>query len=194
MNLVRKIAPVVLMLAASLPAAAAPAIGAAAPDFTLPAASGGTGDVALRELVGKSKGVVLLFVSVHCPYSNDYNSRMEALAKEYAAKGIAVIGINSNFNEKPDQVAEHAKKKSLSFPILKDAGNKIADLYGANRTPEAFLIDSKGNVVYHGRIDESREEGEARSHDLKNALNALLSGKSVPVAETKAFGCTIKRA
>lgn len=175
------------------PSLAAPAIGSSAPEFTLPAVSGATGTLSLKDVAAKGKGVVVIFVSTRCPYSNAYNARMTALAKQYAAKGVAVVGINSNGNEPPAEVADHAKKHDLAFPILKDDGNKIADAYGAQHTPEAFLIDAKGTLVYHGRIDETREQADARSHDLANAINALLGGKPVPVVETKAFGCSIKR-
>ncbi|HKC25560.1 MAG TPA: thioredoxin family protein [Thermoanaerobaculia bacterium] len=183
----------VLGIAAAFPAPAAPAVGTAAPDFTLPAASGASGPVALKDVAAKGKGAVIIFVSTRCPYSNAYVGRMNALAKAYAAKGIAVLGINSNKNEPVAEIADHSKKNDVPFPILKDDGNKVADAYGANHTPEAFLIDAKGMLVYHGRIDESQEESSARSHDLQNAINALLAGKPVPVAETKAFGCSIKR-
>jgi len=185
-------AAVSLLLA--VPAASAPSVGAAAPAFSLPAVAGGSGTVELKELAAKGKGVVVVFVSTRCPFSNAYNARMSALAKQYAAKGIALVGINSNNNEPDSEVAEHAKKNGLAFPVLKDAGNKVADAYGANHTPEAYVIDASGKLVYHGRIDESKEEGEARSHDLANAIDAVLAGKPVPAAETKAFGCSIKRA
>jgi peroxiredoxin len=182
-----------LALAAALTVSAAPKIGAPAPDFALPAASGASGSVALKDLLSKSKGVAVIFVSTRCPYSNAYVARMNALAKDYAAKGIAVVGINSNGNEPAAEVAEHSKKNAVPFPVLKDDGNRIADAYDAKHTPEAFVIDAKGALVYHGRIDESEDEKDARSHDLKNAIDALLAGKPVPVAETKAFGCSIKR-
>jgi peroxiredoxin len=190
--------PFTLLAAAALAmpavsALAAPSVGANAPDFTLQAVSGGNGTVALKDLESKGKGVVVIFVSTRCPFSNAYNARMAALASRYAAKGIAVVGINSNNNEPASEVADHAKKHDLAFPILKDGANKVADAYGANHTPEAFLIDAKGTLVYHGRIDESKDEGDARSHDLANAIDALVAGKPVPVAETKAFGCSIKR-
>ena len=189
----RILSAALVSLAVAAPLSAAPKIGAAAPDFSLPAASGAQGSVALKDLVGKNKGVVVFFVSTKCPYSNAYQARMNALASEYASKGIAVVGINSNKSEPASEVAEHSKKKAVTFPVLKDEGNRIADAYEANHTPEAYLIDAKGNLVYHGRIDESQDEKDARSHDLKNAVNALLAGKPVPVAETKAFGCSIKR-
>jgi peroxiredoxin len=181
------------LAASAVPALSAPSVGASAPDFSLPAVSGGTGTLALKDLASKGKGVVVIFVSTRCPYSNAYNARMATLAKQYAAKGVAVVGINSNNNEPASEVADHAKKHDLAFPILKDGANKVADAYGASHTPEAFLIDAKGMLVSHGRIDESEDASSARSHDLQNAIDALVTGKPVPVAETKAFGCSIKR-
>ena len=170
-----------------------PKIGAPAPDFTLPAASDGKA-IALRELLGKHKLVVVIFVATKCPISNGYNERMAAMAKEYAAKGVAFVGINSNKTEPAAEVAEHAAKHGFSFPVVKDDANKVADLYGATKTPEVFLLDPKGTLLYHGRIDETHDRPkEVRSPDLLNTLDAVLSGRSVPNAETKAFGCTIKR-
>ena len=191
-NAINAITTAAVLAIAALPSPAAPAIGGAAPEFSLPTA-GAADSVALKGLVGQGKGVVVFFVSTRCPYSKAYEARMDALAKEYKAKGIAVVGINSNGNEPAAEVAEHAKK-TFSFPVLKDASNKVADAYDAKHTPEAFLVDAKGNLVYHGRIDESKDPSGAKSHDLKNAIDAVLGGKAVPVAETKSFGCTIKRA
>ena len=168
-------------------------IGAPAPDFTLPAASDGKA-VALKDLLVKSKAVAVVFVATQCPVSNAYNSRMAALGKEYAAKGIPLVGINSNKTEPAAEVKEHADKHGFTFPVLKDEDNKIADAYGATKTPEVFVLDPKGNLLYHGRIDENQDDPRGvKSPDLRNALDAVLSGRPVPAAETKAFGCTIKR-
>jgi peroxiredoxin len=168
-------------------------IGAPAPDFTLPAASDGKA-VALKDLLAKNKAVAVVFVATKCPVSNAYNTRMAALGKEYAAKGIPLVGINSNKTEPAAEVKEHAEKHGFTFPVLKDEGNRIADAYGATKTPEVFVIDPKGNLIYHGRIDENQDEpANVKSPDLRNALEAILGGKPVPAAETKAFGCTIKR-
>jgi peroxiredoxin len=191
------LAALVVLSAASLAAPRARAadlkIGAPAPDFTLPAASDGKA-VALKDLLAKNKAVAVIFVATKCPVSNAYNTRMAALGKEYAAKGVLLVGINSNKTEPAAEVKEHAEKHGFSFPVLKDDGNKIADAYGATRTPEVFVLDPKGNLLYHGRIDENQDDAKnVRSPDLKNALEAVLSGKPVPTAETKAFGCTIKR-
>lgn len=168
--------------------------GAVAPDFTLPVAADGK-PVALKELLAKNKAVAVIFIATKCPVSNAYNGRMSALAKEYAAKGTAVVGVNSNVSEPAADVVEHAKKNGLDFPILKDPGNKVADAWGATRTPEVFLLDPKGVVLYHGRIDENQDDPKGvQSPDFRNALDAVLAGQPVPKAETKAFGCTIKRA
>lgn len=170
-----------------------PKIGAAAPDFKLPSAADGK-EIALKDLAGKSKAVVVMFIATKCPVSNAYNERMAALGKEYGPKGIAFVGVNSNKAEAAPEVADHAKKHDFSFPVVKDAGNKVADQYDAQKTPEVYVVDPKGNLIYHGRIDESMDDPKSvKSPDLRNALEAILAGKPVPVAETKAFGCTIKR-
>jgi peroxiredoxin len=169
---------------------APPAIGATIEDFTLPDYD--NKDRSLKSLAGKN-GTVLIFVAVQCPVSNAYNERMEKLAQEYQAKGIAVIGINSNVAEDAAAVKNHASTHNLTFPILKDPGNKIADKFGASVTPEAYLIDRNNKLVYHGRIDNARNAAEVQSADLRNAIEATLSGKPIEKTEAKAFGCSIKR-
>lgn len=138
-------------------------------------------------------GTLVLFIATKCPISNAYNTRMAQLADTYTAKGIRVVAVNSNSAEPPAEMAEHAKKHKFSFPVLKDTGNVIADRFDAKVTPEAYLIDAKGVLRYHGRIDDSRDEGGVKSRDLQAALDALLAGKAIPVKETVAFGCSIKR-
>ena len=113
---------------------------------------------------------MLLFIAVQCPVSNAYNERMEKLAQDYKAKGIAVIGINSNVAEDAAAVKAHAAENKLSFPILKDPGNKIADKLGATVTPEAYFLDANNKLLYHGRIDNA-----ATPLKLKPATCAMLS-------------------
>ena len=170
---------------------APPAIGATIEDFTLPDVD--NKDRSLKSLAGKN-GTVLLFIAVQCPVSNAYNERMAKLAEDYQAKGIAIIGINSNVAEDAAAVKSHAAEHKLSFPILKDPGNKIADRLGAAVTPEAYFLDANNKLIYHGRIDNSRNAAQVESNDLRNALDAALAGKAVEKTEAKAFGCTIKRA
>jgi peroxiredoxin len=168
-----------------------PAIGATIEDFTLPDVTGT--ERSLKSLAGK-KGTVLLFIAVQCPVSNAYNERMEKLAQDYNAKGIAVIGINSNVKEDTAAIKGHAAEHKLTFPILKDPANKIADKLGAMVTPEAYFLDASNNLIYHGRIDNSRNGDNIESTDLRNAVDAALAGKAIEKTEAKAFGCTIKRA
>ena len=172
--------------------AAGPQIGAAAPDFTLTTVDGKT--FSLAEQAKSHKAVVVMFIATKCPYSNAYNDRMRDMAASFAAKGIVFAGINSNKTEPSEEVVDHAKKHGFSFPLMKDPNNKVADLYDARHTPEIFVVDPDGKLRYHGRIDENYEDpAGVKSPDLKNALEALLAGKAVAQAETKAFGCTIKR-
>jgi peroxiredoxin len=170
---------------------AAPAIGATIVDFTLPDADGKTHSLA--SLKG-TKGTVLIFVAVQCPVSNAYNERMEKLAQDYKARGINVVGINANSTESAADVRKHAAEKSLTFPILKDDGNKIADSLGATRTPEAYFLDAGNKLVYHGRIDNSRDMSQVNSNELREALDLTLAGKPVAKTTANAFGCSIKRA
>lgn len=167
-----------------------PAIGAMVEEFTLPDVDGN--QRSLKSLAGKN-GTVLLFIAVQCPVSNAYNERMEKLAQDYKAKGIAVIGINSNVAEDAAAVKAHAGENKLTFPILKDPGNKIADKLGASVTPEAYFLDANNKLLYHGRIDNSRNAAQVETSDLRNALDAALSDKPIEKAEARAFGCTIKR-
>jgi peroxiredoxin len=170
---------------------AAPAIGAVIENFKLPDASGK--EHSLKSLMG-SKGAVILFVATKCPVSNNYNERMEKLAQDYKAKGINVIGINSNNTEPAAEVKSHAAERGLTFPILKDDGNKIADRFGASKTPEAYVLDANMKLVYHGRIDNSQKIEGITSNDLRDALDEIVAGKAVSKTGAAAFGCTIKRA
>ncbi len=140
-----------------------------------------------------SKAIVIIFVSTRCPVSNDYNSRMERIYNDYQNKGVVFLGINSNKEESIEEIAEHSKKNNLSFIILKDYRNVVADKFKASYTPEVFVLSPKFELLYHGRIDDSRKIKNVKSEDLRNALDEILSGKEVSVKETKAFGCTIKR-
>jgi len=170
---------------------APPAIGAMVEDFTLPDTD--NKEHSLNSLKGK-KGAVLIFIAVQCPVSNAYNERMEKLAQDYKAQGITVIGVNANNTEPADAVKAHAAEKHLTFTILKDPGNKLADRLGAQFTPEAYVLDANNKLVYHGRIDNSRDASQVNSSELREALDALLAGKSIEKTTSKAFGCTIKRA
>jgi len=160
-------------------------------DFKLPDADGT--ERSLNALKG-AHGTVIIFVATKCPVSNAYNQRMEALAQDYKAKGVSVIGINSNVTEPAAEVKSHAGEKHLTFTILKDDGNKIADRFGATKTPEAYVLDASNKLVYHGRIDNSLKIEGVTTNDLRNALNELLAGKQVSKTGGAAFGRDIASA
>ena len=171
-------------------AAMAPAIGTTIEDFTLPDTDGK--NHALSSLKGKN-GAVVIFISVQCPISNAYNERMSKLAEDYGARGISVIGVNSNKSESVDAVKAHATEKHLSFTVLKDPGNKVADLLGAQHTPEAYYLDANNKLLYHGRIDNSTDTSKVETNDLRDALDSALAGKPIQKTTSLAFGCSIKR-
>jgi peroxiredoxin len=159
-------------------------------DFTLPDTGGQKHSLA--SLKGKA-GTVLIFISTQCPVSNAYNERMEKLAQDYKARGISVVGINANSTESSADVKSHAAKNHLTFTILKDNGNRVADQLGATNTPEVFFLDAAGKLVYRGRIDNSRSGQSISASDLRDAIEATLGGKPVANSFVRAFGCSIKR-
>ena len=166
-------------------------IGQPIADFTLPDADGNKHSLA--SLKGKN-GTVFIFIATRCPVSNAYNARMEKVWQDYKARGINVVGINSNSTEPAAQVKAHAAENHLSFKVLKDEGSKVADQLGAAVTPEAYLLDAAGKLAYHGRIDNSRNGDAITSNELRDALDEVLAAKPVAKTEAKAFGCSIKRA
>jgi len=163
-------------------------------DFTLPDVNGKPHR--LYEFEGK-KAVAVIFIATRCPYSNAFNHVMASLAHDYENKGVAVIGINANSTEPVAEVGQHARAHDLSFLILKDEGNHIADRLGASVTPEVFLLDSTWTLRYHGALGNSHQPTnnpyKTNGDEVRQALENVLAGKPVDVTETKAFGCTIKR-
>src|ERR1700750_1036579 len=142
-------------------------------DFTLPDADGH--EHTLASLKG-AKGTVLIFMATRCPVSNGYNERMEKLATDYAPRGVNVVGINANSTEPASEVKQHAAEKGWTVTILKNGGTQIADRFDAQVTPEAYLLDASGKLVYHGRIDNSRAGDAITSNELRDAIEAVLAG------------------
>lgn len=141
-----------------------------------------------------SEAILVIFIATRCPVSNAYNTRMVELYDQYNDKNIAILGINSNKQESVEECREHAEKHGFKFPVLKDEKNVIADMFEASVTPEAYVLNPESyEILYHGRIDDSRDEDNVESKDLAKALDEILGDKDVTVAKTKAFGCTIKR-
>jgi len=140
-----------------------------------------------------SKAIVLIFISTQCPVSNAYNTRMIELNKKFKEKGVTFIGINSNKEENTLSIKKHANEKGLDFLILKDEKNIIANKLNATVTPEAYILNSNFEILYHGRIDDSQNEVKVEVKDLANALTQILNGEKVSNQRTKSFGCSIKK-
>jgi hypothetical protein len=141
---------------------------------------------------------VVVFIGTECPVNNFFMPRLGELYRTYSPKGIAFLGINANVHDTPTRLAAHAKAHAIPFPVLKDTANVVADDFGAKRTPEAFLLDPKGRIVYRGRIDDQFGVGFKRKapirRDLQSALDELLAGKAITTPTTEASGCLIARA
>ena len=145
----------------------------------------------LDDLKGKN-GAILVFVSAQCPTVKQYNERISKFAADFAGRGINVIGINSNSTEPLEWVRSHAAEK-YQFPVLIDKGNVLADKLGANVTPETFYLNEKNVLVYHGAIDNSSSGEEITENYLRDAVEAISSGRPVAKNRAKAIGCSIKR-
>jgi len=144
-----------------------------------------------------SKAVVVVFLGVECPLAQKYASRLAELADRYKDKHVQFVGIDSNQQDSLAQIAHYARVNKVQFPMLKDPGSKVADQFGALRTPEAFVLDSSGVVRYWGQIDDQFGVGYTRSKPthryLEEALDDLLASKSVRVAAKESVGCRIGR-
>ena len=162
------------------------AVGVAVPEFAMTTLEGRR--VSLTEAEKTHRGVVILFLSTICPYSNYYNDLIRDMASEFAKRNVLFVGVNSGGLETAEEMRAHAREHGHAFDIIRDPDSRIAELLDASRTPEAFLLDSQGTLRYHGRI-----ASKISAPDLKSAIEAFLAGRSIHPAETKAFGCAISR-
>jgi len=144
-----------------------------------------------------SKAIAVLFIGTQCPINNAYMARLAELHKTYAPRGVTFVAINANCQDTPVRITAHAKEHGIPFPVLKDTANRVADLFGARRTPEAFVLDTNGRILYRGRIDDQFGIGYRRAEptrrDLAEALDEVLAGKPVSQPRTQVAGCAIAR-
>jgi peroxiredoxin len=170
-------------------------VGSTAPSFNLKGVDGH--EHSLDSLGGK-KAVAVIFSCNHCPYVLAWEDRMIAIQGDYEARGVALIVINSNNAETHptdsfENMVTHSQEKSFNFPYVRDDSQEVATAYGATHTPEVFLLNAERTVAYHGAIDDNHEDADgAKAHYLRNALDAVLEGKSAPISETPPVGCTVK--
>lgn len=190
-------APILALALVAVPARAQLALGADMPSTDVKMKNVNDKELTLASQAGK-KGTLVVFTCNACPWAKKWQDRVAEIGNAAVAAGFGVVAINSN---DPSQNAEDGfaemKKRSkalkLKFPYVVDATSDVARSFGATRTPEAFVFDASGKLVYHGTIDDNANEPAAvKEFYLKDAVNAVAEGKSIATAETKAFGCTIK--
>ena len=186
---------VVVMLAATVAVAQEQiALGSKAPDFTLVNAVDGK-EVAFK--ADDSNIKVVVFTCNQCPYAKAFEPRIVEIAERFGQKGVRFYAVNPNDDAKYAEetlanMKARAVEKEYPFPYLKDGDSKTARAYGARVTPHVFVVDGSGKVVYRGYVDDSAKEAERKTTGLSDALGALLNGRDVANADTRAFGCTIK--
>jgi peroxiredoxin len=146
---------------------------------------------------GDADLLVLIQSCNHCPYVLAWEGRMMAIQADYAERGVSLVAVNSNDaarhpEDSFEQMVKHASQAGFNFHYLHDPGQSVARLLGAERTPEVFLFDRDRRLVYHGAIDDSRDDRTVRAHYLRDALDAGLAGEMPPVIDTPPSGCTVK--
>ena len=165
-------------------------------------------DVKLKDVTGqditlqsamKENGLLVMFSCNTCPVVVKNQSRAKEICAYSLNKNVGVVLLNSNEANRSDDesleaMRDYAKSQGYNWYYAVDKNNELADAFGANRTPECFLFDKSGKLVYHGAIDDNpTDQGNVNRHHLKEAINELLNGKDVSVKETKSVGCNIKR-
>jgi len=171
-------------------------LGTTAPHFRLPDPYGKW--VSLTDFKD-APALLVVFMCNHCPYVKHIRSKLAEVAKEYQAKGVGVVGINSNDvasypDDKPEKMAEEIKQIGYTFPYLYDESQDVAKAYRAACTPDFYLFDREHRLVYRGQFDDSRP-GNGRpvtGADLCAALDAALAGRSAPGTQRPSLGCNIK--
>jgi len=180
--------------AVAQPSQTASRVGKAIGNFELPDCHGAAFSL---EEVADAKLVVVAFLGVECPLAQLYGDRLVSLRNKYQPRGVAFVGIDANVQDSREDLATFARQYKLSFPLLKDDGNRMADRFEARRTPEVFVLDRQRVVRYCGRIDDQYGVGfrqpEPKRSDLAIALDELLAGKPVSLPATVAPGCIIGR-
>ena len=171
-------------------------VGQLTPNFTLKDAATGR-DVSLYGYRGK-KAAVLVFTGTACPVNDLYMPRLVELNRKYAPQGVVFLAINSNALETADEVAAHAKGFGVDFPVLKDPGNRVADLLLGDRTCETLVLDGRAILRYRGAIDDQYGLGKRRekaTHDyVADSLDAILAGRPIDTTASTVAGCPIERA
>jgi len=179
-------------------------LGSRAPDFKLPGVDGRK--YSLKDF-RKADILVVVFTCNHCPTAQYYEERLKQIVSDYRNKGVALVAINPNdpksvrldelgyadVSDSFEEMKIRAKHKKFNFPYLFDGDTEeVSRAFGPVATPHAFVFDKQRRLRYAGRVDDSERPEFVKTHDLRNAIDALLAGRDVEVKQTKSFGCSIK--
>jgi peroxiredoxin len=172
-------------------------LGVSAPDFNLTDVVSQE-QISLATFAGKP-ALLVMFISVHCPFVKHVQTQLAQIGKDYAAQGLAIVAIGSNDIEKyPDDAPEHlqalAHSEGFNFPVCADLNQAVAKAYTAACTPDFFLFDGERHLAYRGQLDDSRPSNgkPVTGQDLRQAIELLLAGKEVDPNQRPSIGCNIK--
>ncbi len=172
--------------------------GHVAPEFELPNANTAVGgeSLTLSDIIGET-GAVVMFTCNHCPYVVGSESRIEEMAVKARTLGMGFVGINSNdpimYESDNWENMQKRANKGMTYSYLHDSSQDIAHAYGAERTPEFYLINSNKVVVYRGRLDDSpKNPNEATTSELAEAMDSLGAGQNIANSRTQSIGCSVK--
>ncbi len=171
-------------------------LGTQAPDFALPDTSG---NIVARDDFSQAPALLVVFMCNHCPFVKHIREELVQFARDFQAKGVAIVGINANDvqrfpQDSPEKMAEDARLYGFTFPYLYDETQQVAKAYRAACTPDFFLFDRTRSLVYRGQFDDSRPDSgiPVTGTDLRAAVTALLAGKPVSPDQKPCIGCNIK--
>lgn len=172
-------------------------LGVSAPDFHLTDVVSGT-SVSLNTFADR-QALLVMFISVHCPFVKHVQSQLAQIGKDYEPKGLGIVAISSNDIEKyPDDTPEHqralARDEGFNFPVCYDPDQSVAKAYTAACTPDFFLFDRQRTLAYRGQLDDSRPSNgkPVTGRDLRQAIETVLAGKQVDPNQRPSIGCNIK--
>jgi len=191
---------VALLVACAVSAQAQLKIGDKMPATDVKLTGEGGKQMTLAELAKGKRGTLVIITCNNCPYAVAWERRIVNIGKRLGAerKNLAVVAVNPNDpkispSDSLDKIVARAKKEFYKFPYVADTTQQLAKAFGATKTPECFLFDSKGVLVYHGAVDDNHKDaGKAKNKYLADALNAMRHSKPITAAKTQAMGCSIK--
>jgi peroxiredoxin len=172
-------------------------LGSTLPDFTLPDVV--TGKPVSRSEAGGPKGLLAMFICRHCPFVKHVQDELARIGRDYSGRGVGIVAISANDesgfpDDRPEMLAEMSKELGFSFPYLFDGSQDVARAFDAQCTPDFFLYDAGGRLVYRGQLDDSRPGNDipVTGRDLRSALDALIDGRTISADQRPSIGCNIK--